>query len=208
MSEYSHLQIDFLRQEHVRFLKQLSEKEFWDYAVACAHAHPLNCEPADAYLVCDLSPLGGILSLIDLRAVVPSPTHFSLLPHAPGWLMGLAAWSGMLLPVIDLKTYLLQNSYTPTNPHGMLLIAQYEDLSLGLVAPVVGMIANLDAVPMQTPEQVQTSFIPPCPGAVRGISVHTEEVVGMREMEMALLLDLPIILADIVKCTRTMAAYG
>src|SRR5690348_18371329 len=102
----------FLRQEHVQFLKQLSEKEFWDYAAACTHTTPAvpDEEPSDAYIVCDLGSLGCVLPLADLRAIVPSPTCFSLLPDTPGWMPGLAAWSSTILATVDLRAYLLQGT--------------------------------------------------------------------------------------------------
>jgi len=96
MREDAYPQAMFLRQEHVQFLKQLSEKDFWDYAAACSHTThtiPDDHEPSDAYLVCDLGGLGCVLPLADLRAVVPSPMCFSLLPDTPGWMRGLTAWS-------------------------------------------------------------------------------------------------------------------
>jgi len=96
MREDAYPQAMFLRQEHVQFLKQLSEKDFWDYAAACSrttHTIPDDHEPSDAYLVCDLGGLGCVLPLADLRAVVPSPMCFSLLPDTPGWMRGLTAWS-------------------------------------------------------------------------------------------------------------------
>src|SRR5579875_4094305 len=85
-------------QEHVQYLKQLSETDFWDYAERSARAQSASMpdgdlEPADAYLVCDLGSSGCVLPLADLRAVVPSPMRFSLLPDTPGWMPGLTAWA-------------------------------------------------------------------------------------------------------------------
>jgi len=125
----------FLRQEHVQFLKQLSEKEFWDYVAACTHTTyttPDDDEPSDSYLVCDLGELGCVLPLADLRAVVPSPKCFSLLPDTPGWMPGLAVWSNTLLAVVDLRAYLLQGTPASTSSSAMLLVTQYEDLFFGL----------------------------------------------------------------------------
>jgi chemotaxis signal transduction protein len=201
----------FLRQEHVQFLKQLSEKEFWDYAATCTHtthAVPDDEEPSDAYIVCDLGSLGCVLPLADLRAIVPSPTCFSLLPDTPGWMPGLAAWSNTILATVDLRAYLLQGTPVSTCPSAMLLVTQYEDLFFGLLTPVIGTMLNLDAVPWQSPAQVETTHNFACPAAIKGISLHPNDVMGMEEMEMALLLDIPVMLSNIVKEIRTTAAYG
>lgn len=210
MREDVYPQAMFLRQEHVQFLKQLSEKEFWDYAAACTHpTHTLpDDEPSDAYLVCDLGPLGCVLPLADLRAVVPSPTSFSLLPDTPGWMPGLAAWSDTLLAAVDLRAYLLQDRPASICPSAMLLVTQYEDLFFGLLTPVIGTMLNLDAVRWQSPAQVETIYNFACPSAIKGISLRPKDVMGMEEMEMALLLDIPVMLSNIVKEIRTTAAYG
>jgi chemotaxis signal transduction protein len=201
----------FLRQEHVQFLKQLSEKDFWDYAAAYAHtAHtiPDDHEPSDAYLVCDLGSLGCVLPLADLRTVVPSPRFFSLLPDTPGWMEGLAAWSNTILAVVDLRAYLLQGMPSSSYSPAMLLVAQHEDLFFGLLTPVIGTMLNLDAVHWQSPELVKTTYDFACPAAINAISLHTKDVMGMEEMEMLLLLDIPVMLSNIVKQIRTTAAYG
>jgi chemotaxis signal transduction protein len=199
------------RQEHVQFLKQLSERDFWDYAewaAAGVETTPDNHEPSDAYLVCDLGSLGCVLPLADLRAIVPSPAYFSLLPDTPAWMPGLAAWSNVILAAVDLQAYLLQGMSASTRPPAMLLVAQHEDLIFGLLAPVIGTMLTLDTVHWQSPEQVETTCNFTCPDAIKRISLDTKEVMGMEEMEMVLLLDIPVMLADIEKQIRTMAAYG
>lgn len=211
MREDAYPQAMFLRQEHVQFLKQLSEKEFWDYAAACTHpSHTLPDDdgPSDAYLVCDLGGLGCVLPLADLRAIVPSPACFSLLPDTPGWMPGLAAWSNTLLAAVDLRAYLLQGTPASSSPSAMLLVTQYDDLFFGLLTPVIGTMLNLDAVCWQSPAQVETIYNFACPAAIKGISLHPKDVMGMEKMEMALLLDIPVMLANIVKKIQTTAAYG
>lgn len=211
MREDVYPQAMFLRQEHVQFLRQLSEKEFWDYAAACTHpAHTLSDddEPSDAYLICDLGGLGCVLPLADLRAIVPSPAGFSLLPDSPGWMPGLAAWSNTILAAVDLRAYLLQDMPASSDASTMLLVTQYEDLFFGLLTPVIGTMLNLDAVRWQSPAQVETTYDFAYPAAITGISLHPNDVMGMEEMEMALLLDIPVMLANIVKEIRTTAAYG
>jgi chemotaxis signal transduction protein len=202
------------RQEHVQFLKQLSEKDFWDYAQrAAVSTLPTQTgaddhEPSDAYLVCDLGSLGCVLPLADLHTVVPSPAYFSLLPDTPGWMPGLAAWSNEILAVIDLRAYLLQGTPASTRSPAMLLVTQYEDLFFGLLTPIIGTIPHLDTVHWQSPEQVETTCHFACPAALKGISRNTKDIMGMEEMEMALLLDTPVMLANIVKQMRKMAVYG
>jgi chemotaxis signal transduction protein len=211
MREDTYPQAMFLRQEHVQLLKQLGEKDFWDYAAACAqpaHTIPDDHEPSDAYLVCDLGSLGCVLPLADLRVVVPSPMSFSLLPDTPDWMEGLAVWSNTILAALDLRAYLLQGMPSLSYSPAMLLVAQHEDLFFGLLTPVIGTMLNLDAVRWQSPEQFETTYNFSCPAAIKGISQHTKDVMGMEEMEMLLLLDIPAMLSDIVKQIRTTAAYG
>jgi chemotaxis signal transduction protein len=208
MREDAYPQAMFLRQEHVQFLKQLSEKDFWDYAAACVHTIPDDNEPSDAYLVCDLGSLGCVLPLADLRAVVPSPMCFSLLPDTPVWMQGLAAWSNTILAAVDLRAYLLQGMPVSTRSPTMQLVAQHEDLIFGLLTPVIGTMLNLDTIHWQSPERIETTYNFACPDAIKGISLDTKEVMGMEEMEMVLLLDIPVMLSNIVKQIRTTAAYG
>src|SRR5690242_16773632 len=211
MREDAYPQAMFLRQEHVQLLKQLSDKEFWDYAAACTqatHVIPDDHEPSDAYLVCDLGGLGCVLTLADLRAGVPSPTCCSLRPDTTGWMPGLAAWSNTILAAVDLRAYLLQRMPASTYSSAMLLVTQCGDLFFGLLTPVIGTMLNLDSVPWQSPAQVETTRNFACPAAIRGISLHPNDMMGMEEMEMALLLDIPVMLSNIMKEIRTTAAYG
>jgi chemotaxis signal transduction protein len=196
-------------QERVQFLKQLSEKDFWGYAeqAACAQTSA-DHEPSDAYLVCDLGALGCVLPLADLQAVVPSPMRFSLLPDTPGWMLGLAAWSNTILAVVDLRAYLVQGTPVSVCSSTMLLVAQHEDLFFGLLTPVTGTMPDLVSVHWQSLAQVETNYNFACPAAIKGISLHTKDVVGMEERELVLLLDIPLMLAHIVKQMRKMAAYG
>lgn len=214
MREDAYPQAMFLRQEHVQFLKQLSEKDFWDYAErAAAYTLPTQTlpdepEPSDAYLVCALGSLGCVLPLADLRAVVPSPASFSLLPDTPGWMQGLAAWSNTILAAVDLQAYLLQGRPSSVRSPAMLLVAQYEDLFLGLLAPVIGTMLNPDSVPWRSLAQVETAYRFSCPDAIKGILLDTKDVMDMEEMEMLLLLDIPVMLSNIVKQIQTTTAYG
>ncbi|MBV9230720.1 MAG: chemotaxis protein CheW [Chloroflexi bacterium] len=181
-----------LSSAHSQFLEQLNDEQFWNYAVELAYAAPTDAMPTDEYLVCKLEKGSCILPLATLREVVPPPHQFTLLPAAPPWMLGVGAWRGETIAIIDLNAY-LSNTTAPLHSDGMLLVVQLDGLTLGLFISAVGSMITLAVEHMELPEQVSAWHMPPCAGAIKGV------YRDMTSQVEALVLDVPIIVNDMVQ---------
>ncbi|HEY7414893.1 MAG TPA: hypothetical protein VH593_06860, partial [Ktedonobacteraceae bacterium] len=74
MSEPFFAQSVLYGQDHVKFLEQLTDEAFWEFASAYAQATPSQQVQTEEYIICRV---GGsvecLIALADLHAVVPSP---------------------------------------------------------------------------------------------------------------------------------------
>ena len=140
-------------------LEHLSDEEFWGYVHECASFTPPAPSPEE-YLKCELSSGDCLISLTALYEVMPCPQHFALLPATPAWMVGIFAWRGETIAVIDLDAYLSTpaSETDPTLAHdpeagynhvpdksalycgrpGQLLIANCSDLPVGLLVATRG----------------------------------------------------------------------
>lgn len=197
-------------QDHVQFLEQLTDEAFWEFAVTCARNPSSQQMQTEEYVICHI---GGsvecLIALAELHTVVPSPSSFSLLPAAPAWMLGITAWKDKLLAVVDLGAYLTRSS-AGLSPYSTMLLVRYEHHLLGLATSITGTLVHLDAarvIPL--PEQTDGSFFTPCPGAFKGIYNRDQDEQdeqdnknidkGKREEMPLLVLNIPAILADIVR---------
>jgi len=181
-----------LSSAHSQFLEQLSDEQFWNYAVELAHAAPVDTAPIDDYLVCELEKGSCILPLVTLREVVPPPHQFTLLPAAPSWMLGVGAWRGETIAIIDLNAY-LSNTTAPLHSDGMLLAVQLDGLTLGLFVSAVGSMITPTRERMELSGQGPVWNAPFCAGAIKGVY---RDMAGQVE---ALVLDVPIIVNDVVQ---------
>src|SRR5438876_7854625 len=98
-------------------LEQLSDEEFWRYArklastINRARTGVIHHAPTE-HLVCKLSRGYCLVPLTALYEVVQPPQGrhktypYTLLPAVPQWMLGLVAWRGETIAVIDLDAYL------------------------------------------------------------------------------------------------------
>src|SRR6185369_1619514 len=116
-----------------QFLEQLSNDAFWQLAADAAHAFPVTQVPSDDYLECVLAHGRCLLPLVAMREIVSPPYYFSRFPASPSWMVGIGAWRGETIAIVDLDAYLFQHAAHP--PHGVkdgiLVVAQLDDLLLG-----------------------------------------------------------------------------
>jgi chemotaxis signal transduction protein len=129
--------------EQSRRLEQLSDDEFWAYARRLAVSAPL-ASPPEEYLTCVLSRETGwqcLIPLATLYEIVRPPHRIAPLPAIPAWMKGLVAWRGEIIAVVDLNAYLSGDSMD--GPHeGMLVIANYAGLPLGLLVSACGAVIS------------------------------------------------------------------
>jgi chemotaxis signal transduction protein len=128
-------------------LEQLSDKEFWDLAAASARLNVITGASSDEYLVCGLGQGRCLVPLASLCEVMSPPHRFSLFPATPAWMIGVGRWRGKIIAAIDLAAYLLQ--HRALCPHvysdGMLLVAEQNELTLGLFVSTIEATIHADA---------------------------------------------------------------
>ena len=104
MDNHSHIS-NIPSHTQLPFLEQLSDREFWDYAQSLAnqkHAPPASGEEA---LECQTEQGRYLLPLRALREIVAPPHKLTFLPQCPSWMLGITAWRGHIIPVVDLASY-------------------------------------------------------------------------------------------------------
>jgi len=190
MNEHPTINAVSLASLQAQSLEQLSDKEFWSYARKLARLVPANAYPEE-YLECNFSAGRCLIPLAALYEVAPPPHRFALLPATPGWMLGLVAWLGEAIAVVDLGAYLFECTIESPS-EGILLVAN----SVGLLVPTIGLttIAQIEQkMPLTDAPERHTSLQA---GLVNGVYAE------------APLLDVPILLADVVEQIRTAVSHG
>jgi chemotaxis signal transduction protein len=196
-----------LNASYAHFLEHLSDDEFWKLAAEAAGAVPVAPARADNYLVCGLRQGPCMLSLAHLREVVSPPYQFTRLPASPRWMLGITAWRGEMIAVIDLEAFLLDKNALPLADRldGILLIASDQDIALGLLVSSVASTITLDIAWLALQEPVaahnKTSL------RVKAIKGIYDGQHGYSEHVDALVLDIPAILGEVTQNIRIDMPY-
>ncbi|GCE04981.1 chemotaxis protein CheW [Dictyobacter aurantiacus] len=135
MSQRPALSTALLRGNHARHLEQLSDQDFWKYAQQLAQAPQLSTPQTEEYVKCAFEAGHALIPLAVLREILPTTRYLAQLPASPHWMLGIAAWRGEPIAVIDLAAYLAQQS-TGLPGHPVLLIVQLADITLGLATTI------------------------------------------------------------------------
>jgi len=180
-------------------LERMADEEFWNYARVLAHTVPrISSQESnyqDQHLECELSRGNCLIPLKDIVEVLPSSQQYTHLPLIPTWMRGLFAWRGETIPLIDLDMYLCGVSSSLSG--GMLVIASYSDITVGLLVPGVGLTTTVHFEQQVNPYIGPTVFYTPIrAGVIRG--VYAEEPV----------LDVSALLPDVVQQIGMSAYYG
>lgn len=140
---------------NIQSFERMSDEEFWNYARQRASAVP-ELPPHSEYLECKLSSSGCLIALRDLAEVLPPPHRLARLPSMPIWMVGIMAWRGETIGVVDLDCYLLgsNESTSSQTKEGTLLMASSQDSIFGLLVPALGSTLTIE------PEQI-TAFVTP-----------------------------------------------
>ncbi|SRR5579884_1727041 len=184
---------------NAQFLEQLSNDDFWRLAVDIAQVAPMAQVASDDYLECVLAHGRCLLPLVVLREIVSPPYYFSRFPATPVWMVGIGAWRGEIIAVIDLDAYLFH--HPARSPHNVtnatLVVAQLDDLTLGFLVRDVGAVTALDVEQIVPIEQASTWYTHLQKEVVIGVKCDGG---GKRQLDSeALLLDMPILVQDIVQ---------
>lgn len=145
----------------IGFLEKLTDQQFWDYAQSLATQKSAPLVTGAEALECQTEQGHYLLPIRVLREVVAIPYKVTLLPLSPSWMLGLTAWRGHVIPVVDLASYLIphpthkpdatQPIYPPSNP--ILLILDEANVLLGLQVASVGSIITLEQAQLASPAE-------------------------------------------------------
>jgi len=179
-------------------LEKMADEEFWNYARVYADTVPRISSQErnyqDQHLECELSYGNCLIPLKAIVEVLPSPRQYTRLPLAPTWMRGLITWRSEAIPLIDLDMYLCGVSSSRLN--GMLLIANYSDIIVGLLVPGIGLTTTVQFEQVRPSTGPTVSYTPIRAGVIRG--VYAEEPV----------LDISALLPDVVQQIGMAAHYG
>jgi chemotaxis signal transduction protein len=184
-----------LDSSHLQYLEQLDDEKFWDYARELAHQAPTAAQSEEA-LECTLSRGQCLIPLAALYELVLPPHRLALLPATPEWMIGVVAWHGETIAVIDLDRYL--SGHTADLANGMLLVANHVGLPVGLLVDRVG-----QARPIQQNTIKKKTLAANTDASTDEIAAFVREV-GMQ----APILDMPSLLADMVRQIGIAASNG
>lgn len=205
--DYDSALATYLDVSHVHELAQLSEEAFWNYAQKLADTSPAIREQSPAqmdkeYLECTSGKGHFLLSLAALYEIVPPPRRYTDLPDKPVWMAGLAAWRGSAIVVVDLTLYLTGDmvSIDHAFPES-LLIAHAGDVSLGLL---VHSNSNIIIVNDMLPMPLDDVHLPDT--IVWYLPARHTIIMG--KYADAIVLDVPALLADIVRQIEIAASHG
>jgi chemotaxis signal transduction protein len=179
-------------------LERMADEEFWNYARVRADTVPqISSEDSnyqDQHLECELSDGNCLISLKAIVEVLPSYQQYMYLPLTPTWMCGLFAWRGQTIPLIDLDMYL--NGVSSSRSGGMIVIANYSDITVGLLVPGVGLTTTIQFEQVNPSIGPNVFYTPIRAGVIRG--VYAEEPV----------LDVSALLPDVVQQIGMAAYYG
>lgn len=179
-------------------LEQMADEEFWNCARAQADIVPQISSQERNYqnqhLECELSQGNCLIPLKAIVEVMPPPHRYTQLPLIPSWMRGLVAWRGEAIPLIDLDMYLCGVSALRLD--GMLLVANYTDITVGLLVPSIGLTTTVQFEQVDPSTGPTVFYTPIRAGVIRG--VYAEEPV----------LDVSALLPDVVQQIGMAAYYG
>ena len=165
MDNHSHIS-NLPSHPQIPFLEQLSNREFWDYAQSLATQKYMPPTSGEEALECQTEQGRYLLPLQALREVVP-PTHkLTLLPLCPSWMLGITAWRGHVIPVVDLALYLIMHKtkelgttqHTHLSSNSTLLILDDTNSLLGILIAAVGSIITLEQTQLASLEQTPSGY--------------------------------------------------
>ena len=178
-------------------IERMADEDFWNYARVRADIAPgISSQESnyqDHYLECELSYGNCLIPLNAIVEVLPSSRQYTHLPLVPIWVLGLFAWRGEIIPLIDLDMYLYGES---TSRDGMYVIANNNDITVGLLVPGVGLTTTVQFEQIQPSVGPTVFYTPIRAGVIRG--VYAEEPV----------LDVSALLPDMVQQIGMGAYYG
>lgn len=182
---------------NIQDLERMKEEEFWDYARQ--RAETVSEPPSYAeYLECKLSSKVCLIALRDLAEVLPPPHRLARLPEVPPWMVGIMAWRGETIAVVDLDLYLLSGQETAISEttEGMLLIASQTGQAFGLLVPAIGFTSTIRL------EQIE-----PLPAPTESTLAEETEIIAGIYTDLPI-LNIPRLLDGLIQKIGTPTYHG
>jgi chemotaxis signal transduction protein len=144
----------------IPFLEQMTDQEFWDYAQSLATQQNAPATSSADALECQTEQGRYLLPLRAVREVVSPPHKLTLLPFCPPWMLGITAWQGHVIPVVDLASYFIMHKtnkldttqHTHLSSNSMLLILDDTNSLLGILLAAIGSIITLEQTQLGSPD--------------------------------------------------------
>ena len=122
--------------DYAQFLAQLDDAAFWEHAVTLSCSTSQMLPPTLELLLCTSETSSYLLPLSYLREILSAPRESTILPEHPPFMLGLIAWRGEIVPVLDLCSFLLDHS-PQWRREDTLLITEYDHSFIGWLVPMV-----------------------------------------------------------------------
>jgi hypothetical protein len=137
MSEQPAFSLATNSSDYAQFMAQMNDTAFWEYAGMLSQEDVIPPAALDhGLLLCTLEDVSCLLPLHHLREILSAPRHYTALPVSPPWMLGLMAWRGETIPVLDLSAYLLQHP-ARWHPEDTLLITEHNHCVVGWLMKAV-----------------------------------------------------------------------
>jgi chemotaxis signal transduction protein len=188
----------FASRSYAQSLEQMSDQEFWQLALEAAC--PVTSLEVDEYLECILKQNRCLLPLTALREVVPPPYSFSRFPASPSWMIGVSAWRGEVIAVIDLEAYLWQRPslFDAAGAGGILVVAQLDHLASGFLVPSVATTLQLKSAQVIPFPSISTQYPSLRANVVTGVKREQED-----SQDDILILDIAAIFASVIESIKS-----
>ncbi len=186
-------------------LERLSDEEFWEFAFGQASkaGHPVHLGHLEEYAECVLDASGHRcwLALDALSQALSPPQHLALLPAMPSWMIGLLAWHGETLAVIDFAAYLAdsQQAVIGQLSKGKLIIVN-DISSKNCSFPTLALfVADFGQTTTIASEQIQAGNLTEITAVSSNWLAPTRLAVIRGSYDNAPVLDVSALLVDIVE---------
>jgi len=104
-----------------------------------------------------LAKLNYLIPLTDTREIFPVPQQLTKVPKSKTWVYGIANLRGELLPILDLKCFLLGQP-SKINNRSRIIVINHPDIYSGLLVDEVFGLKHFQSQPKQTMQQSDSAI--------------------------------------------------
>ena len=104
-----------------------------------------------------LAHLNYLIPLTETREIFPVPQQITAVPRSKSWVYGIANLRGELLPIFDLKCFLLGQT-SKINKRSRVLVINHPDVYSGLLVDEVFGLKHFQSPPQQITQQKDSAI--------------------------------------------------